>query len=139
MKRPAPLRPALTAWLAWVAIDSAITGWAFGARPDLVSSSAYSWATGIISAREWGVVFALCSLGALISLHAHSATMARVVLVGHAITHIVFGASIFYLTLEGTTSAITGALKWWAVAYGNLIMLRLPSLRVAPGEEEAKT
>ena len=136
MRLSLPLRPALRAWLGWIVVESAITGWAFGSRPDLVSSSAYTWATDLLPATAWGVVFVACSIGAAVSLATDSAAAARAVLVAHAIAHIVFGASIFYLTLSGVTSAITGALKWWTIAYGNLIMLRLPTLRdVTPATE----
>ena len=115
---PGRLRSGPRFWLYAVAGIVGVDGLVFTLLPHLVQSGAYAWATGIMGPVWWGLTMLATSATASFALwddgrYPIGGVAARVALVLSGLIGGTFGLSIFVLTLNGTTSAITGASKWW--------------------------
>lgn len=110
--------------LSIVAIMSLTDGLAFLVSPGLVESNAYSFAGKFFDAREWGLIFLSSAMAAIFSIIlnykpvipirlAWIGWLSRFAMLSYGLSCMVFGSSILILTLDGTTSAITGTTKWW--------------------------
>ena len=134
-RNPGRLRPGPRFWLLVIATMAGLDGLTFALTPHLVSSGAYAWANNLpgMTATRWGIFMLLTSVVAMFALWDDGRfkvgdIAARVAMVMHGIVGGLFGLSIFVLTLEGSSSAITGATKWWVLFIIPLRFLRYHDL-----------
>lgn len=98
---------------------AASDGIIFLVTPGLAATGAYSWAGQIFPTAVWGSLFACSALTGGVALTTEGrgspwpVHLARLALLLYGLCTLAFGLSIFLLTLNGVSSALTGATKWW--------------------------
>lgn len=113
----AVLRPMLRRWLVIVAVELIALGLVSLIRPEWYRSTAYDFARDLIPLEGWGVIFAVMAAMMVAALWygAEAHHFVRFTLALHGVAQIVWGSSIFALTLSGSFGAFGGALQWWLV------------------------
>ena len=118
-------------WMWVVVVVAGSDGFVWVTHPDLVQSPAYRVAKAVIPGVAIGWLFVVAAATAAVSLiiYERAPYLVTVSLVIHGFVCGLVGLSIFALSLNGTTSAITGASKWWVFFVVALQMLRRPTTR----------
>jgi len=118
------MRPAARTWLTWLGSTKLLVGFIFIAYPALLQSSAYAMAAAIAPFWVWGIY---SMVGGGICIYARLTENRSVGAVGMGMSmwmQFMFGLSIFALTLQGVSSALTGSIQWWSSAVISLWFLR---------------
>lgn len=108
-----PLPRAAKAWCAWVAFSHGALAFFALFRPDLMSSPAYGWVVDVAPLWAWGLLAMVISISAALARYTDNRPVAYFAVVVSGWVSFMFGLSLFGLSLEGVTSAITGSIAWW--------------------------
>ena len=111
-----PMSVGARMWLAWVGVTNALVGGFALLHPSFLGNSAYGWATALLPFWGWGILMVLVSLLCLAGRWRNNRIMAVIGLGLSMWVQIIFGLSIFALTISGTLSAIAGSVQWWVSA-----------------------
>jgi hypothetical protein len=112
------LVPDVKLWLIIIGAMNLQDGVAFALLPQATGSNAYDWARTVLPGVAWGLLFTALGGASWWLLWMKHRLLIRLVVTLQTLAFMTFGLSILGLTLNGSTSAITGANKW--ATYGIL-------------------
>ncbi len=101
--------------------------------PGFVSGTSYDFARRVLPQRGWGVVFLVCGLLAGVALVERLPDRWRLAAAvtgvsGYGAAAATIGLSIAVLTFQGSTAALTGAVKWWLPFFVSLRVMAAHAL-----------
>ena len=113
-------------WLASIGLVDLVHGAAFGLYPSSVASAGYDWARVLMPAWAWGMAYFCMGVASWLLYRFPRVSFIRPLMVCQTISFAVFAVSIYGLTINGTVSAITGAVMWALPSFYGLWLLSRP-------------